>query len=77
MIIRKTIIKFWQFAIAPQKIDKVKQAAEFHKKCEYFQTDIEYLFSKGIFEDWAGCAEIHRGQEQRIRDAKVFIRRLM
>ena len=76
-MIKKLFLKLWRWIIAPHRIKKVKEAAGFHKVCEYHQQDIEHLFDKGVFNDWVGCAEIHRGEGQKIKDTKIFIRRLM
>ncbi len=77
MLIKKALILFWHLIVKPRRLEKVKDTTKFLKKCRYHQQDIEHLFVKGVFDEWCGCAEIHRGEGQNIKDAKVFIRRLM
>ena len=70
-MIKKLFLKFWQFIIAPHKIKKVKEAADFHKRCEFHQIDIERLFTDGVFDLTNGSAEIFKDWEGHIRKIKL------
>lgn len=63
--------KFWQWAITPHRIEKVKETADFHKKCEYHQNDIQKLFDGGVFDLKNGSAEIFKDWEGHVRRIKL------
>lgn len=71
-LIRKIAIRTFAFLTSPQRIEKVKEAADFHKKCEYFQKDIQLLFDRGIFDLADGSAEIHKNSAGQISKIKVI-----
>lgn len=67
MLIKNLFLKIWRFLISPHHIRKVKEAADFHKRCEYHQQDIELLFDNEVFSLRNGSAILHKDSEGRIR----------
>ena len=70
MLIKKITIKSWQYIKSRGRLRKIKEGADFHKKCEYCQTDIQLLFDNGVFDLRNGSAILHKDGDGRIREIK-------
>ena len=70
-MITKILNKAWQYLIKPRRIEKAVETMGFHKKCEYYQADIQRLFDNEVFSLKNGSAIIHKDWEGRIRKIDI------
>ena len=72
-IIKKLAIKFWNWVKGRDRLRKIATTADFHKRCEYYQEDIERLFKDGFFDLKGGSIEYNRDWEGKIRGKAKII----
>lgn len=70
-LIRKATTKLAMFIKSPNRLEKLATTADFHKKCEYYQQDIQFLFDREVFTLKNGSVIIHKDYEGRCREVEI------